>query len=118
MVAAMLAFSSCGPAAGLWLTVEAPLLVPSQCDGLVVKILRGPGGAVAFEESFPLSASTAFPVSVSFDEPKKDALTTPLSVTVRATLGGQLAAPWAERTDVVTLTSGRVQELRVALAAP
>lgn len=118
MLAVCLACLGCGPAAALWLRVEAPLRVPEECDALEVTAVREVDGKTAFTKSFNLSKGPAFPLTLTLEEPSPTRASETLNVNVRALKAGQLATPWSEATQTVTLQKARLVELRVALKAP
>lgn len=62
---AALCLLGCGPAADLWLRVEAPFLVPAECDGLSVHVEQADDGKTLFDRDYPLTAADPFPVTLS-----------------------------------------------------
>lgn len=110
---------SCGPAAALWLRVEAPLLVPAECDALEVRVVKldegGSAQTVSFEQRYDLRDGPEFPLTLALTAPSSFDLSTPLRLGVRALREGQLARPWASHEGEVTLEAGRTKEVVIEL---
>jgi len=101
----------CGPEAGLWIRVEAPLTVPEQADGLQL-IVRRPSGAIALDRTWELSGTTGFPQTLAvFEQDAGHLEEGPLELEARVLSGEALAAPWATGRVSVSLSKGRVEEV-------
>ena len=110
---ALLLLCGCGPEAALWLRVEAPLLVPDQCDALTVSATAQ--GRTLLEKTYPLASNKPFPNTVMlFTNSAKD-VDVDLSVQVRALKAGALAAPWAQATQTVALSAHQTTGLTLSL---
>jgi hypothetical protein len=111
----VLALCGCGPQAGIWLKVGAPLSVPSQCDELDVSVTRGSDGANLLSTPYSLTASTPFPVTMTLSTDDRSDLGNPLTVNAQGKLAG---APVASGTGTVTLESRTLAPLTIVLSAP
>ena len=64
-LAALLA-SSCGPTGGVWVTVEAPLRAPDQCDSVRVQAWIGePDGGSVFDQAYAIRSGAQFPQTLA-----------------------------------------------------
>ena len=103
--------SGCGPEAGLWVRIEAPLLVPEQADGLQL-IVRRPSGAVALDRTWDLNGTGGFPQTLALFEKDAGHLKEgPLEIEARVLSGDGLATPWSTSRASVTLEAARVEEV-------
>lgn len=103
--------SACGPEAGLWVRIEAPLRVPEQADGLQL-IVRRPSGAIALDRTWDLNGTSGFPQTLALFEREAGHLEEgPLELEARVLAGDGLAAPWSTRRVSVTLQAERVEEV-------
>lgn len=108
--------SGCGPVSAVWVRVEAPLLVPDDCDSLELEVRRGADGPVVYAHTYDLSGGPAFPLTLSLTTDNPENLgEEALVVEVSALKGGALARPWARATQGVSLREGRVTEVVVEL---
>jgi|GEM_PF-4230867 len=105
----------CGPAADLWLRVEAPFVVPGECDSLLVHVEQTKDGAQVYQRSFPLASAQQFPVTLSlYTQDAKRLAPAALRVTVTAQLRGTaVAAPGSAE---VTLHDDQVTQVLIKLA--
>jgi hypothetical protein len=111
-VAALLCCMACGPQAAIWLTIEAPLRVPDQCDALRVQATEH--GTVVFDQVYtPLS--TQFPQTLTLESTTRAMLGGDVTVNVAARKSGALAAPWSQATGTVTLETGKLAPLTIRL---
>lgn len=103
--------AGCGPEAGLWIRIEAPLTVPEQADGLQL-IVRRPSGAIALDRTWELTGTPGFPQTLAvFEQDAGHLEEGPLDLEARVLSGGGLAAPWATGRVSVTLSRKRVEEV-------
>jgi hypothetical protein len=115
VVAALgLAAAGCASETVLWVRIEAPFLVPQQCDSVDVNVRRSDGSA-AFGQAYDLSQGPSFPLTLSLVAQTPTDVDVPLSVSVEALKSGALAQPWAMRTSEATLPSGQLTQLLVPL---
>jgi hypothetical protein len=109
----------CGPEAVLWVKVEAPLVVPKDCDGLRLQVTRGSStGTSVFDRHFTLT-NTQFPLTVTLTTSDAANVGAPgLDVQATALLGGAPAASWAYTSGTAVLTKDRTSELDLKMSAP
>lgn len=106
----------CGPQAGLWVRIEAPLRVPEQADALAVKVTL-PSGTLALERRFALSEAHSFPLTLAVYEEREEVVLAgePLRVEAEALRGELRATPWAVGAASGTLVKGELVEVLVRL---
>jgi hypothetical protein len=109
------ALCGCGPQAGIWLKVGAPLNVPSQCDELDVSVTRGSDGASLLDTSYSLNASDPFPVTLTLSTDNRSDLGNPLTVNAQAKLAGNQVGSGS---GTVTLDSRTLVPLTLVLSVP
>jgi hypothetical protein len=107
----------CGPKGALWLQVNAPLVVPQSCDGLEIMVHHAPDGGMLFDQTYALTQSEQFPLTLELTAEHGQDFGAPLTVEATALKSGQLAAPWAEAAYPVTLSSGQVTYLTLSICA-
>jgi hypothetical protein len=110
----LLLAAGCGSETVLWLRIEAPLLVPQQCDSLDVNVRRTDGTA-AFGQVYDLSQGPSFPLTLSLVAETPADVGVPLTVSVQALKSGALAEPWATYTAQATLPNGQLTQMLVPL---
>jgi hypothetical protein len=113
---AALFLAACGPSPVLYTEVDAPFVVPDDCDTLAVEIARADGG-LAFDASYALSAPQQFPLEQLFDADPAD-LGIPLEVTVTALKGGAKVADGGSESLPATLAGGQLVRLLFTLQRP
>jgi hypothetical protein len=102
---AALLLAACGPGAGIYLTVQAPLVVPTQCDAVHIVATRSVDDAGLYDQVSPLDASKQFPVTLTLEAGSTaDEDPAGIDVEADALLAGTAAAPWASGTGHVVLT--------------
>ena len=99
------------------LRIEAPLLVPAQCDAIHLTARRVSDAATVFERTDDLAAKgTAFPLTLSLTTSDRANLgEDAVSLEVEALLSGARAAPWAFARQALPLRSGEVAAVTVKL---
>lgn len=107
--------SACGPEAALWVRVEAPLVVPTECDALTLTLRRDGDPTPAFERTFELLDGPQFPLTASFTADGEVPLDEPLRVHAEALLDGQRAQPWSAAEQVLTLKRGETTRVTLEL---
>ena len=112
----LLALAACGPSAGAWVTIEAPLRVPDQCDSVRVTAARG--ADEVFNSARVIPAGQQFPQTLSLYASKPADVGAELTVTVVALLGGQPATSWSTASTTVTLEDGKLTPVDVRLTNP
>jgi hypothetical protein len=111
---ALLGLAACGPQTALWIRVEAPLLVPDDCDALQLSVTR-PDGSSAFAKSYDLSQGPSFPLTLSLSADTNADVGVALNVEAQALKAGALARTWAARTTQVTLVRGQLTSMVVPI---
>jgi hypothetical protein len=113
---ALLVAAGCQQDAAIFLTVEAALRVPDECDGLRVEARRGPAdGPVIFEQTWA-SPRAQFPLTLALTNSNPENLgEAGVTVTATALKDGELARPWARGSGWTTLEKGRTAQLVVTL---
>ena len=111
---AALLLVACGPQTALWVRVEAPLLVPDDCDALQLDVTR-PDGSSAFTKSYDLTQGPSFPLTLSLSAETSADVGVALSVEAQALKAGTLARTWAKKTTQVTLTKGELTPVVVQI---
>lgn len=102
---------ACGPDAGVWVRVEAPLRVPEEADGLRLTVRRA-SGAVALEQTWDLAAVGDFPQTLAlYEEQLRDPEAGALELEVWVLHQGAPAASWAHATARTSLRDGRMEEV-------
>jgi len=115
LLALVFVLFGCGPQAGLWVRVEAPLRVPSEADGLRLTARRA-SGAVAFDQRWDLTEVGAFPQTLAlYQEDDPGGVEEVLELEVQVFLGDALAAPWSQARVNASLRRDRVEEVVVRL---
>ena len=105
-----------GPVGALWVSVEAPLAIPTQTDHLDVAVHRTSTRESLFEKGYSLGEKNAFPLTLSLTTQQlRDLEPEGVDVAVQALLRGEPAAPWASGTVHVVLQEGRVVEAPIKL---
>jgi hypothetical protein len=104
----------CGPAADLWLRVEAPFVVPGECDALLVQVEQVSDGARIYERTYPLTSAQQFPVTLSlYTKDAQRLAPAALRVTVTAQVRGEdVASPGSAE---VTLHDDEVSQVVIRL---
>lgn len=94
----------CQPEAAVWVRLEAPLHVPTQCDSVTidVRVAGNPSAPVLLSERFDLSDGPGFPLTLTLVEPDAADASRTLEVTANAFLGDALSAPWATASGQIT----------------
>jgi hypothetical protein len=110
----LLLLAGCGSETVLWLRIEAPLLVPQQCDSVDVNVRRSDGTA-AFGQVYDLSQGPPFPLTLSLVAQTPADVGVPLTVSVQALKSGALAQPWATYSSQTTLPDGQLTQMLVPL---
>ena len=105
----------CGPQAGIWLKVGAPLTVPSQCDELDITVTRGSDNATLLTTTYALTTADPFPVTATLSTDNRSDLGNPLTVNAQGRLAGNLVA---SGTGSVTLESRTLAPLTIVLTVP
>jgi hypothetical protein len=108
---ALLALAACGPEAALFVTVEAPLRVPDQCDA--VQIGADERGTELFNQTFMLSAQ--FPQTLTLESTAREMVGGDVVVTATAMKGGAQATSWASASATATLESGKLTPVTVRI---
>jgi len=111
-----LALAACGPAAGAWVTIEAPLRVPDQCDSVRVTATRG--ADEVFNSARVIPAGQQFPQTLSLYTSKPADVGPELTVTVVALKGGQPSTAWSTGSATVTLEDGKLAPVDVRIVEP
>ncbi len=107
---------ACGsPAAVLWVRVEAPLLVPEQCDALTLRTRSSPSEAPFWEERFSLLEGPSFPLTLSLQELDEAHVGRTLTVEAEAFLGEARSAQWAFVQGTVTSQASRLVSLTLRM---
>ncbi|MBI3183695.1 MAG: hypothetical protein HYZ28_16275 [Myxococcales bacterium] len=109
--------AGCGePIAALWVRIEAPLLVPDECDGLRLTARRLADSSQVFDQRYDLTAGPPFPLELALTTRNRANLGEgALSLGATALYRGETARPWAERSQLVTLREDRVTETVIQL---
>src|SRR5688500_3006069 len=96
---------ACGPAAAVWLRIEAPLAVPEECDALDVEVRRGrTDGDVSFQKTYDLSSGPAFPLTLSLTTDKaQDVGGEGFVIIATARKGESLSKTWSRGIERVNL---------------
>jgi hypothetical protein len=117
LTAFVLLASGCGPHAVVWVRVEAPFLVPSECDAVRLTAVRASDEAPLFEQSYDLGAlGVTFPLEVSLTNANRRNLgDQSVLLTAEAFHGTVLAAPWARTSVAASVLEGQVTESLVRL---
>jgi hypothetical protein len=112
LLAALTLLLGCGgatPAAGVWLQIEAPLVVPEAADNLEVALKRQRDATQLYARKYPLDGrqfpATLFLSTANDDLVNEEALT----AEVRIHKGEVLAAPWAQTEASFVLVRGETQ---------
>ena len=109
----------CGPNAGIFLTVQAPLVVPTQCDAVQIVATRVVDDAGLYDQVSALDATKQFPVTLTLEAGSTaDEDPAGIAVTASALLAGAPAAPWASATGNVVLTHRVLTPLTLTLCNP
>lgn len=109
--AGLIALTGCQPEAAVWLRLEAPLVVPTQCDAVTIEV-RYPGETPALlSERFDLRDGPGFPLTLTLVEPDEAQASRPLEITASAHLGEALSAPWATTSGQITPRVGTLTPL-------
>jgi len=108
--AALLALS-CGPEAALFVTIEAPLRVPDQCDAVFVSAAEH--DELLFSNTYALS--TQFPQTLTLESTARTQVGGDVTVTVTAQKDGGPATAWATATATATLESGKLTPVTVRI---
>lgn len=105
----------CGPDAGLWLRVEAPLVVPDDVDGLHIQVQRASGDSV-FDHTYDLSNGPQFPLTLALTNADPANLATEsLTVAATALQGGAQARPCAQASGSAQLQRGQITQLTLGM---
>jgi hypothetical protein len=107
----LLALAACGPEAALYVTVEAPLRVPDQCDA--VQISATERMTQLFNQTFPLSEM--FPQTLTLESTRREMVGGDVTVTATALKNGARATSWASASKTVTLESGQLTPVSVQI---
>lgn len=116
-----LMLAACGgasPAGAVWLRIEAPLVVPTDCDAVRIQARRGQVGSSEplLDKTWDLGRGPSFPLELSLvEDDRADLAEGPLRVTVQALNDGVLARPWSERAVEIRLTEGQIVERTIEL---
>ena len=113
---ALLLTIGCGPQAAIFLKIEAPLVVPADCDAVQVTAARGAaGGASIFDHTYDLGGKP-FPHTLTLTTANPADLDgAGVTVTVSALKSGSLARSWAHASAATTLLKGNLSPLTVKL---
>jgi hypothetical protein len=115
-LALLLGLARCAPDAVLHLRVEAPLVVPQECDALDVKVTRNDGsGAVLFDQRYDLSNGPSFPLSLNLLTEEQNLGEPGVTAQVAALLGGADARPWSKGSGSMVLARGQISTLVLRL---
>ncbi|MBK7864903.1 MAG: hypothetical protein IPJ65_41160 [Archangiaceae bacterium] len=109
--------SACGPQAVLFLRVEAPLVVPDQCDALQVRVRRDSALAMpAIDTTFSLLNGPQFPLTLDVQARQpSDFEPRTLFVEVNALKDSAPAFEWAHGSAQTTLHDGAVSPVLIKL---
>jgi hypothetical protein len=107
----LLALAACGPEAALYVTVEAPLRVPDQCDALEISATER--GTQVFDQTFMLSAQ--FPQTLTLESTQRAQVGGDVVVAATALKGGSPATSWATSHRTATLESGTLTPVTVMI---
>ncbi len=107
---------ACGPDAGAWLTIEAPLRVPAQCDS--VRVSASIEGRNIFDSARVIPPGQQFPQTLALYAAQPADEGKPVTIEVTALLGGNEATSWSKASGAVTLEHGKLVPVTVRLVAP
>lgn len=105
----------CGPEAALWVRVEAPLLVPDECDAVQVSVELAEETVRLYDKVYDLSSGPPFPLTLALSTSDSDRLERDLTVTATALKGGELARPWATMQGTTRLRAGEIVQVLLQL---
>ena len=109
--AALLLWCACGPQAALYVTIEAPLKVPEQCDA--VRVVANERGTQLYDQRFELDSG--FPQTLTLTPTARDMIGGDVTVTVTAFKGTARSTAWSEGSAVATLAAGALTPVTVRL---
>jgi hypothetical protein len=112
----VLVLAACGPESGAWVTIEAPLRVPDQCDS--VRVSATLGGKNIFDSARVIPAGQQFPQTLALYSAQAADEGKAITVEVTALLGGNEAAAWSKASANVTLEHGKLVPVTVRLVEP
>lgn len=110
--------TGCGgtPAAAVWLRIEAPLVVPTDCDAVRIQVQRADVSDPLLDKQWSLDRGPEFPLELSLvEDDAADLGRGPLEITVEALKGGMLARAWSRASVNVELVEGQMVERTVEL---
>lgn len=88
LMAAVMSLLACDPDAAMWLRIEAPFAIPTDCDAVQITVTR-PDGDTAYSQLHALHDGQAFPLTLSLTTDNDANLAaTGLVVTVTARKSG------------------------------
>jgi hypothetical protein len=107
----LLVLAACGPEAALFVTVDAPLRVPDQCDA--VQIIAVERSTELFNQTFMLS--TQFPQTLTLESTMREMVGGDVVVTATALKNGAQATSWSSASKTATLASGKLTPVTVEI---
>jgi hypothetical protein len=106
----------CGPDAGAWVTIDAPLSVPDQCDS--VRVSATAGAKTLFEAQRAIGVGQQFPQTIALYASGQGDVGQPITLEVTALRGGQPSTSWSTASASVTLEHGKLVPVTVEIAKP
>jgi hypothetical protein len=107
----VLLFAACGPEAALFVTVQAPLRVPDQCDAVQISAVER--GTQLYDQTFMLSEQ--FPQTLTLESTARAMVGGDVTVTATALKSGAPATSWATASATMTLVSGKLTPVTVQI---